>query len=182
MNNPDAPATKRQTWALFCITKEDYRNKGLTKAEASDLIKKLGDKNRTKTTKPKKNSYVEIYEKALTAGLAALKAATPTPMVVQQHANMMDDNSPVVQEWFVADGPCGFAWVNVKCKGEGLRFVNAMKKHDSDRWRKDGYYGGYTFWVREGNQSIQKKEAFAEAFAEVLREAGINAHWSSRLD
>lgn len=181
MNNPDGPATKRQLWALFCITKEDWRGKGLTKAEASDLIKKLGDKKHTKKTS-KKNSYVEIYEKAFAAGLAALKAATPVPMVVQQHADMMNDHSPVVKEWFVADGACGFAWVNVKCKGEGLKFINAMKKHASDRWRKDGYYGGYTFWVREGNQSIQRKEAFAAAFADVLRENGIDAYWSSRLD
>jgi hypothetical protein len=181
MNNPNAPATKRQTWALFCITKEDYRNKGLTKAEASDLIKKLGNKKHAKNTS-KKNSYVEIYEKALAAGAAALKACTPNPMVVQQHANMLDDNSPVVQEWYVADGACGFAWVNVKCKGEGLKFVNAMKKHDPDRWRKDHYYKGYTFWVREGIQSIQKKEAFADAFTKVLREVGIRAYSMSRLD
>lgn len=45
MENPDAPATSRQRWALYLITKKDYRNVELTKQEAADLIKKLGDPN-----------------------------------------------------------------------------------------------------------------------------------------
>lgn len=57
INNPDEPATKRQLWALFCMTKKDYRNENLTKGEASELISKLmaeknGEKsNVTATTK-----------------------------------------------------------------------------------------------------------------------------------
>ena len=47
------PATKRQLWALFCITKNDYRNKNLSKDEASKLIAELSEKNprSNKTTK-----------------------------------------------------------------------------------------------------------------------------------
>jgi hypothetical protein len=41
INNPDDPATSRQLWALFCMTKKDYRGKGLTKQQASDLIGEL---------------------------------------------------------------------------------------------------------------------------------------------
>ena len=36
----DEPASSRQLWALFCIYKKDFRNQGLTKGEASELIKK----------------------------------------------------------------------------------------------------------------------------------------------
>ena len=45
MENPNAPATSRQRWALYVITKKDYRDVELTKQEAADLIKKLGDPN-----------------------------------------------------------------------------------------------------------------------------------------
>ena len=38
MQKPNAPATKRQTWAIFCATKKDVRNAGLTKQEASGII------------------------------------------------------------------------------------------------------------------------------------------------
>lgn len=56
INNPDEPATSRQLWALFCMTKKDYRGKGLTKQQASDLIGELksgkkienSDDNKTK--------------------------------------------------------------------------------------------------------------------------------------
>lgn len=35
-------ATPRQRWALYCITKKDYRNEILSKEEAARLIKELG--------------------------------------------------------------------------------------------------------------------------------------------
>lgn len=56
INNPDDPATSRQLWALFCMTKKDYRGKGLTKQQASDLISELnsGKKIEDVTTKEKK--------------------------------------------------------------------------------------------------------------------------------
>lgn len=40
--NTENTATPRQRWALFCITKKDYRNKILSKEEAARLIKELG--------------------------------------------------------------------------------------------------------------------------------------------
>lgn len=40
--NIDNTATPRQRWALFCITKKDYRNEILSKEEAARLIKELG--------------------------------------------------------------------------------------------------------------------------------------------
>lgn len=41
----DNTATPRQRWALYCITKKDYRNEILSKEEATKLIKELGDPN-----------------------------------------------------------------------------------------------------------------------------------------
>ena len=38
-------ATPRQRWALYCITKKDYRNEVLSKEEAAKLIQELGDPN-----------------------------------------------------------------------------------------------------------------------------------------
>ena len=40
--NIDNTATPRQRWALFCITKKDYRNEIISKEEAARLIKELG--------------------------------------------------------------------------------------------------------------------------------------------
>ena len=50
LKSPDAPATRKQLWALFCATKRDHRNDGLTMQEASDLISKY--------LKEKKDKYM----------------------------------------------------------------------------------------------------------------------------
>ena len=46
-------ATPRQRWALYCITKKDYRNVELSKEEAARLINELGDPNYKKASKTK---------------------------------------------------------------------------------------------------------------------------------
>lgn len=47
----DNTATPRQRWALYCITKKDYRNEVLSKEEAARLIKELGDPDYKKKSK-----------------------------------------------------------------------------------------------------------------------------------
>lgn len=204
--NRDKPATKKQTWALFCLTKKDYRQEGLTMQEASELIDKFSKEKGNGKSK-KKYPYCrdaegntvkvrfyeseQLFNKAVREGQKACDGATPEPMVVAQHANPMDDNSPIEKEWFVPDGPCGFAWINIKAKTPANRkFVSELKKcgllssdiNSRKVWTKDSYYGGFTYWVHAGNQSIARKEAFARAFVDVLKDAGIDARWMSRLD
>jgi hypothetical protein len=119
-----------------------------------------------------------LYEEAHAAGMKAGTECRPMPMRVEQHANMMDDNSPVVKSWNVPDGPCGFAWVNLKpARG---RFASWCKKNG--KGKPDSYYGGLTFWVREFGQSLERKEKYAGAFAKVLRDKGMNAYSMSRMD
>lgn len=55
-------ATSRQLWALYCITKKDYRNDNLSKEEAAKLISELGDKNYMKKSKPKKTLSEELLD------------------------------------------------------------------------------------------------------------------------
>lgn len=52
-------ATPRQRWALYCITKKDYRNEILSKEEAARLIKELG------TTGYKKSSKKSLSDELL---------------------------------------------------------------------------------------------------------------------
>jgi len=136
---------------------------------------------------------IKIFDKAMQAGEDALKACTPIPMIVEQHENMADDHSPVSQAYHVPDGVCGFAWINIKLTNTPSRqFINALKKAElatadinsfrDAPFKKSSYYGGYLYWVRQGNQSMQKKEAFAHAFAKVLINEGIEARTGSRMD
>jgi hypothetical protein len=125
-----------------------------------------------------------IYDEAHAAGMAAGNRCTPTPMVVSEHANPWDDSSPVVKQYApVMGGVCGFAWVNVR--PGTCSFARWAKKQDLGY--TDSYYGGYTIYVHGTEfpgfeQSMEIKEAYAGAFAAVLRKHGIQASARSRMD
>ena len=55
-------ATPRQLWALYCITKKDYRSSNLTKEEAAKLIGELGSPDYKKVKKASKTLSEELLE------------------------------------------------------------------------------------------------------------------------
>lgn len=126
----------------------------------------------------KDTQYQQLYDAARQAGLAAVAGLKVVPMVINQHANLLNDNSPITQQFFVADGPCGFAWIRIKPANNGFAKWLLAK----GMARKSSYYGGVAISVMEFNQSLQKKETYAHAFAAVLHDAGIRAYGDSRID
>lgn len=152
-------------------------------------------------TKSQSNNFQILLNEARIAGLQAVQKAQVVPMVVSQHVNPMDDNSPIGRAWFVADGVCGFAWVKVITKMKSsakdynrtlnVQFANWMKKQAKSNGRNydeillpedNAYNGGVDVWVGGFNQSMQRKEAYAHAFADSLRAAGIVCYAQSRMD
>jgi hypothetical protein len=134
----------------------------------------------------KHNDYVKlcdeiainsIFYKAHNAGNAAVTQTTVTPMIVTQAANPLDDSSAVVNAWVVNDGVCGFASVIIKpATSKFAKFLVAnqlARKH---------YAGGVSMSIRDFNQSLTKKEAYAQGFAKVLNDNGITAYVDSRMD
>lgn len=121
-----------------------------------------------------------IYDMASALGQIAAEKHTPTPMVVQQHANPLDDSSPVVKTYEpVMGGVCGFAWVNVK-PGTS-RFARWLKKEGLAR--SDDYLGGVTMFIHEYGQSYELKMTHANRMARYMREHhDINASAQGRLD
>lgn len=109
-----------------------------------------------------------LIDGAIKEGEAAAAACVPTPMGVT-------DGSTT---WVVEGGPCGFAWINVKPA------YSAVAKELVKRGlaRKDSYYGGVTVWVGDYGQSMARKSAYARAFADVLKAAGVRAYAASRMD
>lgn len=152
--------------------------------------------------------FQKAVREAQAAGMAAVKAATIQPMIVGTPKNLVgslmggddggfDPNEPT---YFVSDGVCGFAWVNAKASAtEGRQFLNWLKgsvksskplSEVLDRGvlndpRIDSYYKGVSVWVGGFGQSMQKKEAYGQAFARVLNESGIDGlsvYCMSRMD
>jgi hypothetical protein len=119
----------------------------------------------------------DIYQQAHEHGNFAVKLAFVTPMVVQQRENPLNDASKVVREYFINDGVCGFASVTVKPANS--KFAKFLLANGLGR---KSFNGGVSMSIRDFNQSLQKKEAYAHAFASVLNDYGIKAYAESRMD
>lgn len=144
----------------------------------------LATEAKTMTKAERNAKFRKLWLAAHSAGLQAAAACVPTPMVVQQHANQLDDGSPVVKEWYVPQGVCGFAWVTLhpatSSLAHWLKATVVRSDHHSD-WRR-AYQGGLQMWVHLGGQSMEIKQAYAGAFAKVFREAGYDCWPGSRMD
>ena len=97
----------------------------------------------------------------------ALKAAADA-------AQEMLDKNPGV--WY----PCGFAWVKIRpARGPVVKALKEM-----DLGAVDGYAGGFMVYNPSKNitQWMDAKAAGARAFADALKEMGVNAIVETRID
>ena len=128
----------------------------------------------------RERQFADILALAKAKGRHAAETCVPEPMIVVQHKNPWDMNSEIVKQYApVMDGVCGFAWITIK--PANCAFANFIKKREDVQSHK-GYYGGLEIWVGDYGQSMERKAAYAGAFAAVLRENGINARAESRMD
>lgn len=129
----------------------------------------------------KEREFSELYHRAHAAGMAALLVKVPTPMIVRRDAVQVNGEPALDGDYFVPQGPCGFAWIEVY--PGNCSFANWLKKNGKARKK---YQGGVSIWVSEGEQSVELKEAYARAFAAVLKAANIpgvkGIYANSRLD
>lgn len=119
-----------------------------------------------------------LFSRAHAAGLKAGEGHRPEPMVVVQRENPFDASSKIVKQYEpVMDGVCGFGWVKVRPAGSSFgRYLKDVQGCSP------AYGGGISVWVRGFGQSYERKMAYAHAFAEILREAGVQAFAEGRLD
>jgi hypothetical protein len=105
---------------------------------------------------------------ARTAGLAAVAALDVVPMTVVGNG----------RSYHVEGGVCGFARVEVRPRtsawAKWLRLIG---------WRSSDYFKCVTLNISEFGQSMQRKEAYAAAFADHLTRLGYpGVSWTSVID
>jgi hypothetical protein len=131
--------------------------------------------------------YEALHRRAHAAGLAAGEKARVPVSVVGTPRNLLasvlggDDggfhtDKPVYLDTEV--GICGFAWVNVVNGRSGF----ARWAKSTGRARATWGSRGVDVRVRAFGQSLVRKEAYAAAYAQVLREAGLEVYVGSRAD
>ena len=117
----------------------------------------------------RQQAHDKLHAAAHHAGMAAGNAAQPEPMRV------IDGTTGTA--WTVPEGPCGFAWVRIPARGSFARWALV-----SGLMRKSCAEPGAFLRVHEFGQSVERKAAYATAYAEHLGRAGIDATYGSRLD
>lgn len=131
--------------------------------------------------------FEALYRKAQKAGWDAWQEKTPVPMVVEEHANILDDNSPVVYREVVGGGVCGYACVSVKPGNSSFGRWLVKQGYGGT----DSYYGGVTVrmdYFSQVNsplvQSYEKACAYAGAFCKAINDAdiGASAYVRSHID
>ena len=130
-----------------------------------------------KTTQRDKR-FQELFDKAHKNGMTAGNNCTPRPMIVGSPTSPFgNDIDKTKKVYKVEGGVCGFAWVHF---AGNMPFGRWAKKKGLAS--KD-YPNGLCVWVREFGQSMTRKEAYADAFAKILRDEGnITAYARSRMD
>jgi hypothetical protein len=135
MSTNNLPATKKQLYALWCITKEDYRNKGLTVSEASELISKYKQEsgNKRKDINYEEDIYQYLVSKHDDIYNVFLKEIGITSDLV----NEFNSSDRYV---FLGSG-CGFTWVEFDARSKIAKML--FEKYDSPLYDAIAKYKSY---------------------------------------
>lgn len=106
-----------------------------------------------------------LYGYASGAGEKAAESCVPTPMYIQGY------EEPIMT------GRVGFAWVVIHDARK--RFPKWLKRQ---KIGYAGYGGGWVVRAKSHGQSFEKAKAYADAFAKILQQNGIDCDVESRLD
>jgi len=147
------PASPRQLWALYCITKTDYRDKNISRDEANRLIKELGNPEYKKSTKTKtkttikdellnyiKDNFDEIFGEAS----KSLKLRS----TITLEANGKSKNYA-----FVGYG-CGFTWLTYDKRSKIGKEIEQAAKEIRNKEVRDLFMKQFTKTERNYYENI----------------------------
>ena len=188
----DEPATKKQLWALFCIYKKDFRNQGLTKGEASELIKKGSSERPAKSSgKSLEDKICEHIETVLKPKLdKKMESAYDTKSVVGD-ADMEGNLIPGRKRYKFFGGGCGFAWIKYDKRNKKLgevtdKYLDIYRHKYWDKYCKE-YIKKFNEKEMGGvlSQDLDIQYTIKQAALDFAESIGINigkAYVDGRLD
>lgn len=128
--------------------------------------------------------YKELWDKANEAGKIAAQNCQVKGMIVYEADLFSNKPLPDGNAWHVPEGVCGFAWLDIRpASPSGRKDCDLVKYLRTNHIGSyDDYAKSWHYAIQDYNQSMQRKEAHAEAMAKVLQDNGIRAYANSRLD
>ena len=190
--NMENTATPRQRWALFCITKKDYRNEILSKEEAARLIKELGNpdykKKSNKTLSQELLDYLKEHFDEMFAG--AVKSLS-VKSILEDDDHVPEDKKK--RYAFVGFG-CGITYFKFRKNNKRAEEINkAQAKFRGDEIEKmflkkftaaeRKYYEKIgcpleAIWYQDQNMQL----SYFHTVREFAKSKGIEMEVISRLD
>ena len=197
MNIEVKAATPRQLWALYCITKTDYRGKGLSYDEASSLIKKFGnpeyrkaDKAEHKVVDLKTELLNYIKSEKLDAIIEHVKTALGIKSIVSNDTLYMKEE----KHYHFRGFGCGFAWIEYDKRSKIGKAIEEASKDIRSEVRAM-IVNAFPMDLRkqlegEGTpieaivfQDITINSAYEQAVVDFMTSKGVKNAWvNSRLD
>lgn len=134
--NKNRPATKKQLWALFTITKHDYRNENLTMQQASDLItslkqsgKKAAPKSAPKSVDKLETLFIEHMTDKIKGVIAVARDALKIKSVITDDPAFFP-NRKNRQSFALFGFGCGITIIDFdKRSKKGKRIIELSQKH-----------------------------------------------------
>lgn len=208
--NANKAATKKQLWALYCITKKDYRNDNLTMQQASEMIEKfnaakvvgnIGVNNMPTTTKvarPKKPSleqeFISFMTDRMQGVIATCKDAIKIKSVVEDDKKIFTDASKRNKYAFFGFG-CGISIIKFDKRSKlGKTILELSSKHRNSTFLKvflKGFTKEQVNYFHEVGfpleamyiQDIRISGKYENAVADFMREKGVkNVHVHTYYD
>ena len=139
----ERPATKKQLWALYCLTKKDYRGQDLTMLDASTLIKRLNAKKvvaDTNTPKVVKTSvrakkttleseFIEYMREKMQGIIAACREQLKIKSVIEDDPTIFTDPKKRKSYAFFGVG-CGISIIEFDKRSKvGKQIKELSAKH-----------------------------------------------------
>ena len=159
--NAERPASKKQLWALYCLTKNDYRGQGLTMFDASKLIEqfnaskvvaKIGvndtpNQEKQTSAKSKKQTleqqFIAYMTEQMQGIIATCKEAIKVKSVVEDDPAFTPNKKDRKQYAFFGFG-CGFTIIDFdKRSKKGKLIIELASKHQMTTFLKM-FLKGYT--------------------------------------
>lgn len=136
-NNAEKLATRKQLWAIYCLSKKDYRGQDLTRLDASNLIQRLKaekDANETQSApKPKKTSleqeFLEYMTDKMQSVISTAKKALEIKSVVEDDPTIFTDEKKRQKYMFFGFG-CGITIIDIDKRSKvGKQIKELSAKH-----------------------------------------------------
>lgn len=189
--NAERAATKKQLWALYCITKKDYRNEGLTMLDASKLIAQLNEnKGANKVVKVAKakpsieQEFISYMTDKLQGVINICKDAIKFKSVVEDDPTIFTDESKRQKYAFFGYG-CGISIITYDKRSKlGNDIIELSNKHRNTTFlnvflkgfttKQITYFENIGFPLQAMyNQDIRIGAAYERAVAEFMRSKGV---------